>query len=99
MVGSLVRSDFVCGDGTPAMCRTLRVIICVDSRRPGFSGSPHRLATHGDPRVSRQVGLRSLLPYLRVHRSTLVLVAVLSLGRAGGTLLQPLLTRTVLNGV
>src|SRR5262245_22383226 len=47
----------------------------------------------------RRVGLRSLLPYLRVHRITLVLVAVLSLVRAGGTLLQPLLTRTVLNGV
>jgi ATP-binding cassette subfamily B protein/ATP-binding cassette subfamily C protein len=47
----------------------------------------------------RRVGLRSLLPYLRVHRVALVLVAVLSLVRAGGTLLQPLLTRTVLNGV
>jgi ATP-binding cassette subfamily B protein/ATP-binding cassette subfamily C protein len=47
----------------------------------------------------RPVGLRSLLPYLRAHRAALVLVAVLSLARAGGTLLQPLLTRTVLNGV
>src|SRR5436305_14189075 len=47
---------------------------------------------------NRRVGLRSLLPYLRVHRAALVLVAVLSLVRAGGTLLQPLLTRTVLNG-
>jgi ATP-binding cassette subfamily B protein/ATP-binding cassette subfamily C protein len=47
----------------------------------------------------RRVGLRSLLPYLRVHRVALVLVAVLSLVRAGGTLLQPLLTRSVLNGV
>src|SRR5436305_3635892 len=48
---------------------------------------------------NRRVGLRSLLPYLRIHRTALVLVAVLSLARAGGTLLQPLLTRTVLNGV
>ena len=48
---------------------------------------------------NRTVGLRSLLPYLRVHRLALALVAVLSLVRAGGTLLQPLLTRTVLNGV
>ena len=48
---------------------------------------------------NRRVGLRSLLPYLRVHRVALVLVAVLSLARAGGTLLQPLLTRSVLNGV
>jgi ATP-binding cassette subfamily B protein/ATP-binding cassette subfamily C protein len=47
----------------------------------------------------RRIGLGSLLPYLRAHRGTLGLVAVLSLLRAGGTLLQPLLTRTVLNGV
>ena len=49
--------------------------------------------------TNRRVGLRSLLPYLRVHRAALVAVAGLSLLRAGGTLLQPLLTRTVLNGV
>src|SRR4051794_19870883 len=49
--------------------------------------------------AGRQVGLRSLVPYLRVHRQTLALVAVLSLVRAGGTLLQPLLTRSVLDGV
>ncbi len=47
----------------------------------------------------RRVGLRSLLPYLRVHRTSLILVAVLSLVRSVGTLLQPLLARTVLNGV
>src|SRR5947207_895871 len=47
----------------------------------------------------RPPGLRSLLPYLQAHRRALVLVAVLSLVRAGGTLLQPLLTREVLNGV
>ena len=45
------------------------------------------------------VGLRSLVPYLRAHRLALGLVALLSLIRAGATLLQPLLTRTVLNGV
>ncbi|OLB64920.1 MAG: ABC transporter [Actinobacteria bacterium 13_2_20CM_2_72_6] len=49
--------------------------------------------------ANRTVGLRSLLPYLRAHRLALVFVAVLSLIRAGATLLQPLLTRTVLNGV
>src|SRR5437899_3722725 len=48
---------------------------------------------------SRRVGLSSLVPYLRAHRGTLAVVGVLSLLRAGGTLLQPLLTRTVLNGV
>jgi len=48
---------------------------------------------------TRKPGLRSLLPYLQAHRLALVLVAVLSLARAGGTLLQPLLTRQVLNGV
>ena len=47
----------------------------------------------------RDVGLRALLPYLREHRAALVAVAVLSLFRAGGTLLQPLLTRSVLDGV
>jgi len=50
------------------------------------------MANHG-------VGLRSLVPYLRAHRSALALVAVLSLVGAGATLLQPLLTRTVLDGV
>src|SRR2546430_3065983 len=48
---------------------------------------------------NRRVGLRSLLPYLRIHGTARVRVAVLSLARAGGTLLQPLLTRTVLNNV
>jgi ABC-type multidrug transport system fused ATPase/permease subunit len=48
---------------------------------------------------TRPIGLRSLLPYLQAHRLALVLVAVLSLARAAGTLLQPLLTRQVLNGV
>jgi ABC-type multidrug transport system fused ATPase/permease subunit len=51
------------------------------------------------PGGNRQVGLRSLVPYLRVHRTALAFVAVLSLGRAGATLAQPLLTRSVLNGV
>jgi ATP-binding cassette subfamily B protein/ATP-binding cassette subfamily C protein len=49
--------------------------------------------------VSERVGLRSLTPYLRQHRVSLVAVAVLSLARAGGALLQPLLTRSALNGV
>src|SRR2546429_4171386 len=53
----------------------------------------------GDSRVSGRVGLRSLVRSLRAHRLALALVAVLSLTRAGGPLLQPLLTRSVLNGV
>jgi ABC-type multidrug transport system fused ATPase/permease subunit len=44
-----------------------------------------------------RVGLRSLLPYLRVHRGTLTVVAVLSLLGSVTTLAQPLLTRDILN--
>ncbi|MFE0177221.1 ABC transporter ATP-binding protein [Streptomyces sp. NPDC059002] len=47
----------------------------------------------------RRAGLRALLPYLRVHRAALVLVAVLSLLETGGTLAQPLLTRSVLDHI
>ncbi|MFI5912683.1 ABC transporter ATP-binding protein [Dactylosporangium sp. NPDC051541] len=47
------------------------------------------------PRVS----LRSLLPYLRDHRATLVVVGVLSLFGSVTTLAQPLLTRRVLDGL
>ena len=49
--------------------------------------------------AEQRPGLRSLAPYLRQHRSSLLAVAVLSLIRTGGTLLQPLLTRSVLNGI
>ncbi len=49
--------------------------------------------------AKQRTGLRSLTPYLRQHRRSLVAVAVLSLIRSGGTLLQPLLTRSVLNGI
>ncbi|GAA2631734.1 ABC transporter ATP-binding protein [Dactylosporangium fulvum] len=45
------------------------------------------------------VGLRSLLPYLKHHRGTLAVVAVLSLLGAVTTLTQPLLTREVLDGL
>src|SRR5437762_8311103 len=65
----------------------------------GLSGSAGYPPSHGDPGVSRRVGLTSLLPYLRAYRLSLVLVAVLSLVRAGATLAQPLLTRRVLDGV
>jgi ABC-type multidrug transport system fused ATPase/permease subunit len=47
----------------------------------------------------RRVGLRALLPYLRVHRGTLLLVAVLSLISAGAALVQPVLIRTVLDAI
>src|SRR5689334_2571063 len=45
------------------------------------------------------VGLRALLPYVRPHRAALAVVAALSLVSAGGTLLQPLLTRRVLDTI
>jgi ATP-binding cassette subfamily B protein/ATP-binding cassette subfamily C protein len=46
-----------------------------------------------------RVGLRALLPYLRVHRATLVIVAVLSLVSAGASLIQPVLVRRVLDAI
>jgi len=45
------------------------------------------------------VSLRSLLPYLRDHRPTLAVIAVLSLLGSVTTLAQPLLTRDVLDGL
>jgi ATP-binding cassette subfamily B protein/ATP-binding cassette subfamily C protein len=45
------------------------------------------------------IGLRALLPHLRPHRLVLALVALLSLAAAGGTLLQPLATRAVLDAI
>jgi len=45
------------------------------------------------------VGLRSLLPYLRVHRATLLAVALLSLAGSLITLAQPLLTRRILDAM
>jgi ABC-type multidrug transport system fused ATPase/permease subunit len=47
----------------------------------------------------RRVGLRALLPYLRMHRGTLVVVAALSLAGAGAALVQPVLIRTVLDAI
>jgi ATP-binding cassette subfamily B protein/ATP-binding cassette subfamily C protein len=47
----------------------------------------------------RPVGLATLVPYLREHRGPLLLVVVLSLLTAGGTLAQPLLIRLVLDGI
>ncbi|WP_433048316.1 ABC transporter ATP-binding protein [Dactylosporangium sp. CS-033363] len=49
--------------------------------------------------ASPRVSLRSLLPYLRDHRATLVVVGVLSLLGSVTTLAQPLLTRQVLDGL
>ncbi|MGY0236275.1 ABC transporter ATP-binding protein [Longispora urticae] len=48
---------------------------------------------------TRKVGLRTLLPYLRAYRGTLSVVAVLSLVAAAGTLVQPLVTRELLNAI
>jgi ABC-type multidrug transport system fused ATPase/permease subunit len=46
-----------------------------------------------------KLGLRALLPYLRPHRTALIVVAVLSLAGTVGTLLQPVLTRSVLDAI
>ncbi|WP_117212964.1 ABC transporter ATP-binding protein [Allorhizocola rhizosphaerae] len=81
------------------------------SHRPGRGDSereaPAPLATESTRARARLrlngaepgVGLRSLWPYLRDHRSSLVLVAILSLITTLGTLAQPLLTRDVLDGI
>jgi len=47
----------------------------------------------------QRVGLRALLPYLREHRGTLVIVGVVSLVSAGASLAQPVLVRTVLDAI
>ncbi|WP_433120943.1 ABC transporter ATP-binding protein [Micromonospora sp. CA-246542] len=51
------------------------------------------------PVDSRPIGLRALLPYLREHRGTLVVVGVLSLAGSAASLAQPLLTRSVLDRI
>ena len=51
------------------------------------------------PAPQRRVGLPALLPYLREHTRTLVVVGVLSLIAAGAALMQPVLVRTVLDGI
>ncbi|MEU4780452.1 ABC transporter ATP-binding protein [Micromonospora sp. NPDC023633] len=49
--------------------------------------------------ADRRVGLAALLPYLRAHRGTLAVVGALSLAGAAASLAQPLLTRSVLDGL
>src|SRR5918997_2022053 len=46
-----------------------------------------------------RVGLSALLPYLRRHRGTLAVVAVLSMAAAAAALVQPILIRSVLDGI
>ncbi|MFD6568026.1 ABC transporter ATP-binding protein [Micromonospora profundi] len=53
----------------------------------------------GSTPKDRPIGLTALLPYLREHRGTLVVVGLLSLAGAGASLTQPLLTRSVLDRV
>ncbi|RKN48620.1 ABC transporter ATP-binding protein [Micromonospora endolithica] len=48
---------------------------------------------------NRPVGLAALLPYLRAHRGLLAVVGALSLLGAATSLAQPLLVRSVLDGV
>ncbi|MBV1854955.1 ABC transporter ATP-binding protein [Catellatospora tritici] len=52
-----------------------------------------------EPPTAPKVGLRTLWPYLRTHRSSLLLVAGLSLITTLGTLAQPVLTRNVIDGL
>ncbi|WP_430501731.1 ABC transporter ATP-binding protein [Micromonospora trifolii] len=52
----------------------------------------------GSP-AGRSVGLAALLPYLREHRGTLVVVGALSLIGSAASLAQPLLTRSVLERI
>ncbi|GAA3345836.1 ABC transporter ATP-binding protein [Amorphoplanes nipponensis] len=49
--------------------------------------------------AARRVGLPALLPYLREHRGTLAVVGGLSLVTAGAALVQPVLVRSVLDGI
>ncbi|MET8041377.1 ABC transporter ATP-binding protein [Micromonospora sp. NPDC005215] len=53
----------------------------------------------GSTPKERPVGLAALLPYLREHVGTLVVVGVLSLVGAAASLAQPLLTRSVLDRI
>ncbi|MEU8257911.1 ABC transporter ATP-binding protein [Micromonospora inaquosa] len=53
----------------------------------------------GGSAAGRSVGLGALLPYLREHRGTLVVVGALSLIGSAASLAQPLLTRSVLDRI
>ncbi|MGC5285294.1 ABC transporter ATP-binding protein [Micromonospora sp. DT231] len=71
-----------------------------------MSASTHRSAggtstdrSAGGTAGGRPAGLTAMLPYLREHRGTLVVVGVLSLVGAAASLAQPLLTRSVLDRI
>jgi ATP-binding cassette subfamily B protein/ATP-binding cassette subfamily C protein len=49
--------------------------------------------------AERRIGLRALFPYLKSHRTTLAVVAALSLVSAVASLVQPVLVRAVLDGI
>ncbi|NJP65876.1 ABC transporter ATP-binding protein [Streptomyces sp. ventii] len=53
----------------------------------------------GAPSGAGQVGLGALLPYLRPHLRVFVAVSVLSVATATGMLAQPMLIRSVLDGL
>ncbi|MGC4813113.1 ABC transporter ATP-binding protein [Micromonospora sp. DT228] len=67
------------------------------THRPAGGTSTDRQA--GGTAGGRPVGLTAMLPYLREHRGTLVVVGVLSLVGAAASLAQPLLTRSVLDRI
>ncbi|MEH0932104.1 ABC transporter ATP-binding protein [Micromonospora sp. CPCC 205558] len=67
------------------------------THRSAGGTSTHRSA--GGTAAGRPVGLGALLPYLREHRGTLVVVGALSLIGSAASLAQPLLTRSVLDRI
>ncbi|MFG1842509.1 ABC transporter ATP-binding protein [Micromonospora sp. NPDC049175] len=67
------------------------------THRPAGGTSTDRSA--GGTAAGRPAGLTAMLPYLREHRGTLVVVGVLSLVGAAASLAQPLLTRSVLDRI
>ncbi len=76
------------------------------THRPAGGTSTHRpaggtstLRSAGGTAAGRPVGLGALLPYLREHRGTLVVVGALSLIGSAASLAQPLLTRSVLDRI
>ncbi|RZT78290.1 ATP-binding cassette subfamily B protein/ATP-binding cassette subfamily C protein [Micromonospora violae] len=66
--------------------------------RPVPGDTPTDRPGDGNP-TGRSVGLAALLPYLREHRATLIVVGALSLAGSAASLAQPLLTRSVLDRI
>lgn len=63
------------------------------------AGAPTTPGGEAARALQARPGLRQLVPYLREHRPTIVVVAVISLLGAAGALAQPLLVRGLLQAV